>query len=205
MDSPLPEVLFIELLTLRLIRRTMFKDMIEHTGQLMRGGGDCLRRAFARPQPPIITAQGRLGASQRLRHQAQHLCRTTVAVEGFAAQPLPPEISLCGANPSQEAKCFSVGHLLRSVPISDTSTWETTRLQASCSRQIQAQNPIQAGAHVKCRGVRGLGVGLGIRSQRRRRGLRVRDRLDRRIVLFDVGVAVLHLRGVEVRQRAAPA
>src|SRR3989304_6310086 len=33
---------------------------------------------------------------------------------------LPPEISLCGARPNQEAKCCSVGHFDISVPISDT-------------------------------------------------------------------------------------
>ncbi len=123
-NSPLTEVVFIELLTLRLIGSAMFEHMIEHTRQLMGGGGDRLRGAFAGPQPAVITAQGRLRAPQRLRRQAPRLRRAAVAFERVAAQhQLPPEMSLCGANPSQEAKCFSVGHLLRSVPIADTSPW----------------------------------------------------------------------------------
>ena len=68
----------------------MFEDMVKNPGQLVRGGRDRLRGAFAGPQPPIITAQGRLGAPQRLRRQAQHLRRAAVAFEGLAAQHLAP-------------------------------------------------------------------------------------------------------------------
>jgi hypothetical protein len=72
-NSPLTEVVFIEFLTLRLIRRAMFEHMIEHTRQLMGGGRDRRRGAFAGSQPAVIAAQGRLGAPQRLRRQAQRL------------------------------------------------------------------------------------------------------------------------------------
>src|SRR6266849_1328253 len=57
-NSPLTEVLVIGLLTLRLIGSAMFEHMIEHPRQLMRRGRDRVRRAFARPQPAVITAQG---------------------------------------------------------------------------------------------------------------------------------------------------
>ncbi len=61
-DRPLTEVLVIGLLTLWLIRSAMFEHMIENTRQLMRSGRGRLRGAFARPQPAVITAQGRLRA-----------------------------------------------------------------------------------------------------------------------------------------------
>src|SRR5581483_6104952 len=63
-------MLIIGLLTLRLIRGAMFKDMVENAGQLMRRGRNRRRWAFAGPQATIITAQGRLRAPQRLRGQA---------------------------------------------------------------------------------------------------------------------------------------
>src|SRR5215208_5098219 len=63
-NRSLTEVLLIGLLTLGLIRRAMLEDMVENTRQLMRGGRDRLRGAFAGAHAPIIPAQGRLGAPQ---------------------------------------------------------------------------------------------------------------------------------------------
>ena len=197
-NRPLPEVLFISLLTLRLIGRAMFEDMIEHPGQLMRGGGDRLRRPFTGPQPPIITAQGRLRAPQRLRRQAQPLRRAAVAFEGLAAQHLAPRDVVMRSHAQPGGEVLLGGPLAHVRADFRQEHLGTARLQAVYGSQIHAQNPIQAGAHVKGRGILGLGVGLGLRPQRRRRGLLVIDRLDDRIVLFEIGVAVLHLRGVEV-------
>src|SRR5882672_2150361 len=70
-DRPVTEVLFIGLLTLRLIGSAIFEHMIEHTRQLMCRGRDRVRGPFTRSQPAVITAQGRLRAPQRLRRQAQ--------------------------------------------------------------------------------------------------------------------------------------
>src|SRR5918996_2584429 len=47
-NGPLTEVVFIGLLTLRLIRSARVEDMRENPRQLMRGGGDGVRGAFAR-------------------------------------------------------------------------------------------------------------------------------------------------------------
>ncbi len=87
-NRPLTQVLIIGLLTLGLIGRVMFEDLVEDPGQLMCGGGDCRRRAFTCPQAAIRTAQGGLRAAQGLRGQAQHLCRPAIAFEGLTAQDL---------------------------------------------------------------------------------------------------------------------
>ena len=42
---------------------------------------------------------------------------------------LPPEMSLWGASPSQEAKCLTSGHLDISVPISDRMVWAREALR----------------------------------------------------------------------------
>ena len=77
-NGAVTEVLVIGLLTLRLIRCAMGKDMVENASQFMRGGGDRRGWPLAGAQAAIITAQGRLRAAQGLGGQAQHLRRTAV-------------------------------------------------------------------------------------------------------------------------------
>ena len=168
-NRPLPEVLFIGLLTLGLIGRAMFEDMIENAGQLMRGGGDRLRGAFTGAQPAIITAQGRLGAPQGLRRQAQGLRRAAVAFEGLAAQHLAPRDVIMRGQAQPRGEVLLGGPLAHIRADLRHEHLGTARLQAVGGRQIHAQNPIQARPHVKRRGILGMGVGLGIRPQGRRR------------------------------------
>src|SRR5215813_316250 len=52
-NRPLTEVMFIGLLTLRLIGRAMFEHMIENAGQLMCSGSGREGRPFTRPQPTV--------------------------------------------------------------------------------------------------------------------------------------------------------
>ena len=63
---------------------------------------------------------------------------------------LPPEMSLCGARPSQEQKCLLVGKRDMSVPISDMMVWANDEEpgNADDGDQIDAQDAHQVRAHV---------------------------------------------------------
>src|SRR5262249_337190 len=108
-NGSLPKVVGIALLTLRLIRRAIFQDLIENTSQLMGGRGEGVRRVFASPHTPLRTAQRRLGVPQRLRRQAQPLRRAAVAFAGFAAQPLAPRAVVRGSHSQPGGKVLLGG------------------------------------------------------------------------------------------------
>ena len=160
----------------------MFEDMIENPRQLMRGGGDRLRRPFTGPQPAVITAQGRLGAPQGLGRQAQGLGRAAVAFEGRAAQHLAARDVIIGRQAQPGSKVLLRGPLAQVRADLRHDDLGTAGLQPVGGRQIDAQNPIQARPHVERRGILGMGVGLGVGPQGRR-GRLVVGRLDGRIVL----------------------
>ena len=201
LNRSVPEVLFIRLLTLGLIRGAMFEDMVKNPCQLVRGGRNRLRRPFAGAHAPIITAQGGLGAPQGLGRQAQGLRRAAVAFEGLAAQHLAPRDVVVGCQAQPRGKLLLGGPLAHIRADFRQEDLGTAGLQALHGRQIKAQNPIQAGPHVEGRRILGMGVGLGIRPQGRRGRLLLIGGLDGGIVLLEVGVTFLHLRGVEVIER----
>ena len=197
-NRSLPEVLFIGLLTLGLIGRAMFEHMIENPRQLMRGGRDRLRGPFAGPHAPIITAQGRLGAPQGLGRQAQGLRRAAVAFEGLAAQHLAPRDVVMGSQAQPRGKVLLGGplaHIRADFRHEDLRTaglqarrWPSDQPPESDTSRPARQTPGHSwhGSWAWDRAPRAAGASLVIGG------------LDGRIVLLEVGVAFLHLRGVEV-------
>lgn len=98
----------------------MLTQVIDNACQFVSRGRDGRLGPLARPQAAVIPAQGGLGVPQGLGRQAQGLRGARLrTLRGWLRSTLPPEMSLCGASPPRhEAKCFSLGHWLISVPIS---------------------------------------------------------------------------------------
>ena len=95
-------------------------DAPEEDGELMGQGlvGD--EAAAARGHPPVIAAEGDVFAARRARAMTRRDCPARLRRRLTAALRLPLW-ALPGASPGDEAKRFSVGHLVRSVPTSPTS------------------------------------------------------------------------------------
>ena len=98
-------------------------QMIDNPGDLVRRSHDGLLWSKPRPHRAKIRTKGRIGPGNRLGGLAKGLGGAVDHFQRPGAQHTATEMSLCGASPSHEQKCFTVGNVLISVPTSARMVW----------------------------------------------------------------------------------
>jgi hypothetical protein len=104
-------------------RLAILPQVIDDAGDLRRGGHRGLLRSESGPHGAAGGAEGgaRRATACAACRKAWVARRTTFSVR--ERHTLPPETSWCGASPSHEQQCFTVGHWLMSVPTSERRVW----------------------------------------------------------------------------------
>ena len=103
------------------VRLPVLHQVVHDPTQLVRRRRDRLRRTEPRSLTSQICPRITLAPHQTPRRQSQRVGRATLPPSRPARLHLPPVFLKFGHNPSQLEKCFTVGHLLKSVPNSPVS------------------------------------------------------------------------------------